>query len=213
MQILTFDILNQELKHTHTHSLYLAITVGIQIGYHLTLRECQIPIKMYTRIYVDSTIQYVCCLNVSVDFTWFLLKYLHAILSFVKFNNHYCFFGHFVCWFFPSILIYLNPIPCGRNTQSFSCTERVTHFNTLCTILPEYSLYTLTWNVVNFVCTRNWVLFWATRDVGIFGIKKYRIHSYAYISYQFIWNNRKWSLVFIVYMIDHLLNIFKYYRY
>lgn len=139
MQILTFDILNQELKHTHTHSLYLAISVGIQIGYHLTLRECQIPIKMYTRIYVDSTI---CCLNVSVDFTWFLHKYLHAILSFVKFNNHYCFFGHFVCWFFPSILIYLNLIPCGRNTQSFSCTERVTHFNTIYTILPEYSLYT-----------------------------------------------------------------------
>lgn len=117
MQILTFDILSQKLKHTQTSTL----------SRYLCRYPNWLPFDIkrmsdtYKNVYthIDSTTQYVCCLNVSVDFTWFLHKYLHAILSFVKFNNHYCFFGHFVCWFFPSILIYLDPIPCGRNTQSF----------------------------------------------------------------------------------------------
>lgn len=105
--------------HTHIHS----ISLSRYLCRYPNWLPCDIKrmSDTYKNVYThrDSTTQYVCCLNVSVDFTWFLHKYLHAILSFVKFNNHYCFFGHFVCWFFPSILIYLDPIPCGRNTQSF----------------------------------------------------------------------------------------------
>lgn len=121
MQILTFDILSQKLKHTQTSTLsrYLCRYpnwLPFDIKRMSDTYKNVYSVCIYT--HVDSTIQYVyvCCLNVSVDFTWFLHKYLHAILSFVKFNNHYCFFGHFVCWFFPSILIYLGPIPCGRST-------------------------------------------------------------------------------------------------